>query len=144
MKPGDGIALGKRRITIEKSILSFLFRDIVIFGFSIEIPRSPNWFYDIKHYCLLFLAGLLYFGYLDSYMKDISIMFLVISALSIRHARKLEEKYNDQQFDIQTYSLKKQAKNKKTTSWLLAALQPLFYELYFFIILGLFNIDSYI
>ena len=109
MKPGDGIAFGKRQITIEDSMLAFLFTERT----SIKFPEIPQFFYRLKPYFLLVLASLLYLGYLDSPIKEISIFLLIISALSIKYARFLQKKYRTEQYNLETYRLQKKDKLKR-------------------------------
>jgi hypothetical protein len=99
MKAGKSIVFGPKYTTIEESILSFLFKDILIFGF----PKSPKFFYILKPFLLLFTALLICFGYLDSYMKEISVLCLIVSGLSIMYARKKQEKYELQQIELAEY-----------------------------------------
>lgn len=99
MNPDRGILFSKEYTTIEDSILSFLFKDLIIFGF----PKSPRFLYVMRPFFLIMIALLILFGDLDTFMKEISIILLIISALSIMYARKKQKKYDLQQAKINKY-----------------------------------------
>jgi hypothetical protein len=111
MKPGQGIVFGKKRITIDESIWSFLFIPINIPIISrliyFRFPEIPNFFYSIRPFfylCLAYVVGLMQ---IDNSVKYVLIPCLVISSLAILYARDLQKKYDLYQNKIAAYRMKK-------------------------------------
>lgn len=102
-----GLFFQSKPNSVDETILAFLFRPII----DREPKQFPYLLYKALPYLYIILACALALGYLDSYLKPISVICCLFSGLATIYARNLQKQVNKYEKKVADIERKRKIKS---------------------------------